>query len=158
MKFKIWMLGLGMVLAAGAAQASKTDTVIKAEDKEDFAASVQAIHKMMDPGGRYEYVTKDERGTIDARFGEMQSLFDKYGEVSKMDKDTKVKLLNDQEEVNAVLTKRDSKRVVCERVAPTGSLLPKSTCRTYGEIEANRRDAEKFMQNNQQLINTQKGG
>ena len=64
----------------------------------------------------------------------------------KMDTNTKVKLLNDQEAINSILAKRDNNRVICERSAPTGSLLPKSSCRTYGEIERSRRDSQKFMQ------------
>lgn len=146
MKLKIWMLGLGMCLAAGSAFASKDEVVVKAQDKEDFTAQTAAVHKLMEPGGRYEFVTSEERTAIDSHFSDMQSLFDKYDSTDKMDKDSKVKLVNDQEAINSILTKRDGNKVICERAAPTGSLLPKSTCRTYGEIERSRRDSQKFMQ------------
>lgn len=146
MKLKIWLLGLGMCLAAGSAFASKDEVVVKAQDKEDFAAQAAAIHKLMEAGGRYEFVTSEERAAVDSRFSDMQTLFDKYDTTDKMDKDTKIRLLNDQEAINGILAKRDNNRVICERAAPTGSLLPKSTCRTYGEIERSRRDSQKFMQ------------
>ena len=146
MNLKIWLLGLGMFLSAGSAFASKDEVVVKAQDKEDFVAQTAAVHKLMEPGGRYEFITSEERATIDARFSEMQGLFDKYDTTDKMDTNTKVKLLNDQEAINSILAKRDNNRVICERSAPTGSLLPKSSCRTYGEIERSRRDSQKFMQ------------
>ena len=146
MKLKVWMLGLAIGLAAGAVHASDSEVVVKAEDKEDFTAMVAAVHKLMEGGGRYEFVTAEERSTIDKRFSDMQSLFDKFDTTAKMDKDAKLKLMNDQEEINGILSKRDGNRKVCEHAAPTGSLLPKTTCRTYGEIEKARKDSQKLMQ------------
>jgi len=51
-----------------------------------------------------------------------------------------------QEEVNGILHHNDNNRLVCEHVAPVGSHLPVTTCRTYGEILGQRRADQKFLQ------------
>lgn len=149
MKMKTWLIGMvaGLALAQmGIASANDAKVVVKADNKDDFSAVVAAVHQQMAPGGRYEFVDRAGRSTIDTRLGEMQSLFDKYGTVAQMDKDVKIRLMNDQEEVNSILNHNDSNRKVCESGAPTGSLLPKMTCRTYGAMEKERLDSQHFMQ------------
>jgi hypothetical protein len=79
----------------------------------------------------------------------MQSLFDKYGTVAQMDESTKVQLFNDQEAVNAILNHNDSNRLVCEHIAPLGSNIPKTVCRTYGEIQQEQRDSQHYLNANQ---------
>lgn len=153
MKFKrglLAMLAGGLLLQAGIVCAYKTEVIVKAENKADFAAVVAAIHQQMAAGGRYEFVDQGERAKIDANFGEMQALFDKYGTVAQMDQATKVQLFNDQEAVNAILTQRDDKRLICHTMPPTGSLIPKTSCRTYREIEAERMGTQNYMQQLQQ--------
>lgn len=148
MKPKIWMLGLGMCLAAGSAFAGKKDEeVFKAQDKAGFSAEAATVHKRME-AGRYEFMTASERATVESNLGDMQALFDKYDTADKMDGDSKARLHEEQQATNVLLAKRDSDRVICERSAPTGSLVPKTTCRTYGEIEKDRRDNQKFLQDN----------
>ena len=145
-----WLIGLfaGMaLLQAGMVYATKTETIVKAENKADFSAVVSAVQSQMVPGGRYGFVDKIEREDINHGLGYMQSLFDKYGTVAAMDQRTKMDLFNHQEAVNAILTRRDSKRLVCESVAPMGSNIPRRTCRTYGEIEREHQDTQQLMNN-----------
>lgn len=157
MKPKIWMLGLGVCLAASSASAAKKEEVaLKAQDKAGFSAEVATVRKQIE-GGRYEYMTASERATLDSSLNDMQALFDKYDTADKMDGDAKVRLQTELDTTNALLAKRDNNRLVCERAAPMGSLIPKTTCRTYGEMERERRDSQKFLQNTQQ-VNQQRGG
>ncbi|MGH8160527.1 MAG: hypothetical protein ACREPQ_20665 [Rhodanobacter sp.] len=138
MERKTWQVGMvaGLVLVPlAAAYAAKTETVVKAENKAEFAAVVVAVHQQMEPGGRYEFVDKNERAKIDADLGNMQALFDKYGTVTQMKMGTRVQLFNEQEEVNAILTRRDDQRLVCESIAPVGSHIPRTTCRTYRQMQ-----------------------
>lgn len=154
MKLKFWLLGavVGMaLLQASAICAHKTEVIVKAENKDDFAAVVAAVHQQMQSGGRYEFVDRGERQKVDASFADMQSLFDKYNNVAQMDQNAKVQLFNDQEAVNAILTHRDDKRLVCESVAPIGSHIPRTSCRTYREIEQEHRDTRNIQQQMQQV-------
>lgn len=160
MKLRGRMIGVVAVvvlLQAGVVDAYKTEVIVKAQDKDDFAAVVIAIHQQMQPGGRYEHVSAGERSGIDQHFSDMQTLFDKYGSVGQMDQDAKVRLFNDQEFVNGTLTHRDNKRLVCEHVAPLGSHIQRTTCRTYGEIMQSQHDTQNTMDRMRQVQETRDG-
>lgn len=146
-----------VLLQVGAAQAYKTEVIVKAENKADFIAVVAAVHQQMQPGGRYEHASAKERDAIDAHLADMQSLFDKYGTVAQMDQGAKIQLFNDQEAVNGALTYRDNKRLVCESVAPVGSHIPRTTCRTYGQIMQSQRDTQQVMSQMQQVPQLKSG-
>ncbi len=138
------MLG-AILLPWGAVCASSVQPAVKADTKADFTAVVATVKKEMVPGGRYEFVSSSERQTIDASLGEMQSLFDTFETVAAMDKEAKFQLYVDQENVNAILTHRDDRRMVCKSERPIGSLLPKRTCRTYGAIQRDRQFTQEEM-------------
>lgn len=159
MKLRLWLVGvvMGAALVQAGAVYAKTEVIVKAENKNDFTAVVAAVHQQMQQGGRYEFVDPGERQKIDASFADMQSLFDKYGTVAQMDQGAKVQLFNDQEAVNAILTRRDDKRLVCESVAPIGSHIPRTTCRTYREIELERMNTQLMQQQMLQQQNSRGG-
>lgn len=155
-----WLIGLfaGMaLLQAGMVCATKTETIVKAENKADFAAVVTAVQSEMVAGGRYGFTDKKEREDVNRGLQYMQSLFDKYGTVAGMDPRTKMDLFSHQEAVNAILSRRDNNRLVCESVAPTGSNIPRRTCRTYGEIERERRDTQRVMDDFRQVPQSKLG-
>lgn len=147
-KFSLVVMAASMLLLPLAVYASKTETIVKAQNKDDFTTMVAAVHQQMAPGGHWEFVDSLERKDIDGTFNDMQGLFDKYVTVEQMDKNAKVQLYADQQHVNDILTKRDSRRLVCKSERPVGSLLPKRTCRTYGAIQRDRDNAQEFMRNN----------
>jgi len=119
--------------------------VVKADTKEAFDKVAADVRTEMGPDGRYAYVKPDERDKVDASLAEMSKLFDEHGSVDKMDKDTKVKLFNEQETVNAILTLRDRDRLICERGAQPGTRIVSTSCHTYGDLEAAREASAKFM-------------
>ncbi|HEX5961950.1 MAG TPA: hypothetical protein VFY97_11980 [Rhodanobacteraceae bacterium] len=132
--------------------------VVRADNKADFEAVVAAIHKQMEPGGRWQYTSSSERATIDGSFADMQALYDKFGSVDKMDQNAKVRLLADQSTVNAILTKKDGDRLICSSVIPVGSHLPVQTCRTYTQIQAEQREAQRSLMEMNRRSNQQKAG
>jgi hypothetical protein len=150
-----WPAGLMtavMLVSAGNVLAAKVKPLsVKADNKAAFEAIAAEVHRQMVPGGRFEFVTRDEYATVNNRLDDMQLLFDKYGSVVQMDARTKIQLFNDQEVVNGILTQRDDDRLICESSPPTGSLIPKTTCRKYGEIEKSRKDTRSFMERFQQV-------
>lgn len=155
----LFAAGVWALLACSyAGSANGMESAVKAVSKSDLIATSDILHKQMVPGGRYEFVTPAERKVVDDKLGEMQALFEKYGSVTDMGKDSKIELFNDQEAVNAILTNRDGDRRICKSVAPTGSLLPKTSCHTYGELERSRRDSQEFMRQNMQVPQQKSGG
>lgn len=130
--------------------------VVKADSKENFEAIVAAIHQQMQPGGRWQFIDKNERATVDGSFADMGKLYDQYGSVDKMDHNAKVRLLADQSTVNAILTRKDGDRLICRSEIPVGSHLPVKTCKTYAQIQAEQSGAQEFLrtravQNSDQL-------
>lgn len=126
--------------------------VVKADTKENFEAVAAAIHKQMEPGGRWQFVSPGERTTIDGNFADMQKLYDKYGSVDKMDANAKMQLAADQSSVNAILTKKDGDKLICESSVPVGSHLPVKTCKTFAQIQQEQRNTQ-----NQLMQKTQQG-
>ncbi len=128
----------------------------KAGSKGNFEAIVAAIHQQMQPGGRWQYIDARERTTVDGSFADMGKLYDQFGSVDKMDQAAKIRLLADQSTVNAILTRKDGDRLICQTVMPVGSHLPMKTCKTYAQIQAEQNGAQEFLrtravQNSEQL-------
>jgi hypothetical protein len=119
--------------------------VVKADTKAAFEKVAADVRAEMTGDGRYAYVRPDERRNVETALDEMSRLFDANDSVEKMDKATRVELFNAQESINAILTLRDSDRLVCERAAQPGSRIVGTTCRRYGDLEAARQSSEKFM-------------
>ncbi|MCE5234234.1 MAG: hypothetical protein ABFC67_00375 [Mizugakiibacter sp.] len=146
-------LQIGSVFAA-----DKIDVVVKGDTKDNFEAVAAAVRKQMEPGGYYQYIHGDERGLVEEKLNDMAALFENHPTIDQMSADQKRQLADDQEAINATLTQRDSRRKVCENVRPTGSNISRRVCRTYGEIESERQDARRFMQDVSNSPQLQKGG
>jgi len=131
--------------------------VVKADSKENFDAVVAAIHQQMQPGGRWQYINADERATVDGSFADMGKLYDQYGSVDKMDQAARIRLLADQNTVNAILTKKDGDRLICQSMMPVGSHLPVKTCKTYAQIQAEQNGAQEFLRVHGATIQTKTG-
>ena len=125
-------------------QAKPPSPSVKADTKDQFASVASDVREQMAPGGRFEFVDAGEHSTVERDLAQMQALFDRFGSVDAMDAPSKIQLYNDQSEVNAILTRRDGDREVCERAPGLGTLIPKTTCRKYSDIERDRRDTIKM--------------
>jgi hypothetical protein len=160
MKLKFWlplMAAMMVMLQAAPVQAKEAKPDVKANTKDEFAAVADHVRQQMGPGGRFEFVAPAEHQTVDRDLSNMQSLYDKFGTVDAMDSPSKVELYNNQSEVNAILTKRDADREICEQVKPMGSNIPKTVCQTNREIQQENGQAQRYMQDIQQ-VQTLKGG
>lgn len=157
---KKWLIGMlaGMALQqAGMALASKKETIVKADTKATFDTLVTSVQSQMVPGGRFGFMDKKEHENVNRDLDYMQSLFDKYPSVAQMDANTRLDLFNHQEAVNAILTRRDNNRLVCESIAPVGPHIPRTTCRTYGEIQREHQNTQQVMDNFKRVLQY-KGG
>ena len=140
------------------AKSVKTETIINASDKVSFAAGVAQVKGEMAPGGGFEYLDSLERNQVNTRLNDMQALYDKFDTVQQMDQTSKVRLFDDQEAVNATLTRRDGTRLVCTNDAPIGSHIPRTVCHPYSEVEQAHHESQKVMQNTMKMPSTHSGG
>ncbi|GAA0887789.1 hypothetical protein GCM10009121_06700 [Rhodanobacter soli] len=123
---------------------------VQADTKAKFDAVAAEVRAQLAPGGRFEFVTKEEQAKLDTNLDAMGALFDKYGTVAQMDRDTKIALFNGQEVVNGILKQRDAERLICRSEMPTGSHIPTTKCRTYGDIQRAEIDSHNYMERFQQ--------
>lgn len=135
------------LLAAMPAMAKENyhEKAFNADTAEKFQATADDVRKEMESGGRYQYVKPDERKTIDKALTEMQALFTQNGSVEAMNQGDKVKLFNNQEIVNSILTRRDGDRVICKDEPKLGSHVRTTSCHTYAQEEEARRGSHDVM-------------
>ncbi|HKV66101.1 MAG TPA: hypothetical protein VJN66_06945 [Rhodanobacteraceae bacterium] len=126
--------------------------VVVADNKADFDLVAAAIRKQMQPGGRFGFVDNSGRQTVESRLVDMQTLFDQYGSVDKMQTPAQTKLLADQNAVNEVLARNDGNRRICWKETPVGTHFPTTVCRTLAEIQSQRQNARDNLNQNRQLI------
>ena len=143
-KAVVFAVGLALSVGAFAAE-KKLDPALQAVTKEKFDDQSAAIRQQMKPGGRWEFVNTEERATVNSRLDDIAALLAKVASVDELDGSSKGKLLEAQEDVNAVLTKKDGRRLICQQVTPTGSNRKQKQCTTFAEQERERRDARTFM-------------
>ncbi|MEO7432414.1 MAG: hypothetical protein ABIR62_10360 [Dokdonella sp.] len=133
------LIALACVIAGPLWAKEKYHEVVNAQTEEAFSQLAENVRKEMADGGRYEFVKPEERDKVEKGLAGIAALFRQKGSVDKMSEPEKVELFNNQEVVNAILTRRDSERVICENRAPVGSHIPKTSCYTYGQWEEGRR-------------------
>jgi len=122
------------------------DKPVVADTPEAFAQQAAWIEQEMQADGRYEFTNPSERQRVRGLLSQMASLLQRSGSVAAMDQNTKLKLFNTQEEVNAILKHNDSNRLVCESRKPIGSNIPQTHCHTYRQMEETARNTKAGMQ------------
>jgi len=146
MRHVLNLLGAIALLHATAALADKPiEKPVLADTPTQFAEMAQQVRQDMQGQGRYEFIHPDDKGRVEADLQTMQAMLEKSGSVAAMSEQDKIKLFNTQEHVNGILVHNDRERLICEKRAPVGTNIPTTTCRTFGEIERTRRDAQKYM-------------
>jgi len=149
MKRKYWLpvaAAMMLVLQVASVHAKETKPDVKADTKDEFAAVADHVRQQMAPGGRFDSIPKNDQQTVTRDLSSMESLFDKFGKVDAMDQPSKVELFNNQSEVNAILTRHDGDRQVCEQVKPMGSNIPKTVCKTQRQINLENDQSKRTLQ------------
>lgn len=118
---------------------------VAADTPEKFQQAAADIRKDMAQGGRYEFIRPDEKAKVEVDLDTMAKLLQDAGSVSAMKHEQQVQLFNTQEHLNGLLTHNDRNRLVCERAAGLGTHIPTTSCRTVGDIERERSDSRKFI-------------
>jgi len=151
------LFGVSCAFAAGKADA---DSIIPPEKLRpaEFDAFAATLRGEMEPNGRFEWVTDEERTKVLKALDEMDRILEGHESVAELRETDKVALINAQGVANAILTKRDKDRVICERRVIVGSHFPQSVCETYGEKMTRTAEARKRVREMEQVILPPAGG
>jgi hypothetical protein len=148
-----WLVGvLAMAISFAAFSkddASKAPAVKATTDPVEFKAQSETLQKQMEAGGRYEFVKVDEHERINVDLQKIQGLLDRQAAGSSLTREDVAAQLTAQNEINAIIAKRDGERLVCERTTPIGSHLPQTTCITFAQKQRDRQLSSDFMRDQQ---------
>lgn len=152
------LLAAALALPALCLADKANEKPIAADSLASFEREATAVREGMQPGGTYQYIKDADKARVEKRLDDMHRLLQDHGGIEGLSKDDKVALLNEQEELNALLLQNDSNRLVCERGAHTGSRIHVTTCQTYGEIMQRQSRDQHSLDTLQRAPQTQRDG
>ncbi len=138
------MLALGLLATAvpvAAQELDRLDFEVTAATPADFRAQAERVRASLGEEGRHAAASDDERARIETLLSRIQAVFDARGSGNDLSEGDRLRVLNAQEEVNAILARNDGDRLVCEFITRTGSHRRSKECLTVREREE-RRDAQ----------------
>lgn len=121
--------------AEGAMQATPTTSV------ESFRLQAEDVRKDMQPGGRYAGTSAGDQQIVSRRLDEMQRLLEQRNGDSLGERE-RMALFNAQEEINAILTRNDGERLICEYKTVSGSHRREKVCYKAATADERRRQAQ----------------
>lgn len=142
-------LSVGFMLALAVGMAWATDARVDVDNGVSFADQREKILLQLADGETYAEISQQDRASVLEALGRMQQTLDAGGiaaTVATVTPQQRVQLLNDQELVNAILTRAgDDSRMVCRREAPVGSRLARTQCLTVAARRRAREEAQRNM-------------
>lgn len=139
---------IGVFVAAtslpGLAEAKKSapsEGLALPTNASEFEQQVIALRKEMTPTGRFSQISAEERARVEENLDVITRLFEEKGELSAMGDSSRIKLINAQEEANAILTRNDDDRLICKMQRPTGSNFKQKQCMTVRQAREIREKA-----------------
>lgn len=109
---------------------------------ETFAQQRAQLAEEIESGDAYVEITAMEKREVNQSLDRMQAWLESAGSVDAMSEDQRIRLLNEQEKINTMLTgvAADS-RMVCTREQSVGSRMRQTVCFTVAE-RRRRREAD----------------
>lgn len=145
---------LALLLAAPAgATTGSTGTVLSPEKGLDlsrsFEAQRDAILKALDDGETYSEIAPQDLQTVKESLARISSLLEGSEGVDRLPEATRVRVFNEQEQVNTLLGQAHAdSRMICRRERATGSNRPTNTCMTVAQRRRARDAATDFLRFN----------
>ena len=136
------------LMFSGAALGAKAPPPSLDAERAGFSGQKAAVEQEILEGEQFAEISVDDRKEVFAALARMDKIMAGRASASELSEEDKIKLINDQELVNALLTKanKDS-RIQCRREKRVGSHRTTSTCRTVAEwrraSQNSREDIEK---------------
>ena len=139
-----------LLLSAGAAFGSTKESSHQTLDvSRSFQSQHDAIIKALGDGETYSEISADDLQVVRQSLNRLAGLVDGVQSVEQLPEETRVRVFNEQERVNTLLTRAAAdSRMVCRREKPTGSNRPSNICLTVAERRRHRDAANDFFRNN----------
>jgi hypothetical protein len=100
----------------------------------EFEAQMNSIQEALDDGGTYGEISATERREVLAALARIRTALGPSGDASQLTERQKLRVFNDQELINNILTSADEdSRLVCRREKKTGTHLASNQCLTVAE-------------------------
>ena len=123
----------GLMLVAGGAMAADRQANPDAGPSE-FEAQMISIQEALDDGETYGEISATERREVLAALARIRTALDPSGDAGHLSERQKLKVFNDQELINNILTSADEdSQLVCRREKKTGTHLASNQCLTVAE-------------------------
>ncbi len=131
-----------LLFAAATASANQEQPQV-ALAEGDFAAQRAQIEQDLADGKTYAEISRGDRARVRESLDHISGALDGIPSVDALPEDVKVRVFNEQEKINTILTQAAAaSRLVCDRDTPTGSRMAKTTCQTVAERDR-RREADR---------------
>ena len=142
MKSKLMLLVLTAAMVWSSAFAA--DSAIPRRYKPgQFSQVIENIEKEMAPGGLYADTKPEDQDNVRKALGRMAALLEGKSSLEDLTEKEKVALLNDQEQVNALLTGNEKDQLVCTRRELPGTHRHESVCETKYEAQMRKEESRK---------------
>ncbi len=136
-----------VLLAIGNAMAE--DGIHGLQSKQEFIAMKAKMLKDIGDGKQYKEIKAEDQKTLIAALNRMDERWQHVDDGDQLAPQARVEMANDQELV-ANITQHASaeSRVVCERIEPINSHLPKNVCKTVAQMHREQDKAQDSMRQN----------
>ncbi|KLJ00997.1 hypothetical protein [Luteimonas sp. FCS-9] len=127
-------IGVGLAVLCLVSQAAWAGDGVVDIESGAFERQRAAVLADMAGGEAYAEISPRDRQTVVSLLDRMQGVIGDASSVEALHETERVRLFNDQEQVNTILTraKADS-RLICRRETPIGSRRPQTSCMTVAE-------------------------
>ena len=148
------LLTLALAAIAGGANPAHANTkeapAVHVTTLDDFNAQSERVRRDMQPNGRYGRISAKDRQTVETHLARIKTVLTERGSSSALRDAEQTEIINAQEEINALLTRNDSERLVCTLERRTGSKMLQKTCMTVADRDELRRKTQDASQQNAQ--------
>ena len=146
---------LPMLCSADGNTGKVVEKPLVAQSLDSFKQESAWIRNQMEAGGQYEFIKSGDKSRVETGMSTIERVLANHAGNNDLSTADKITIVNAQSEVNGILKHNDVNRLVCESRAPVGSHIPVNTCRTFGEIETQRRGSLDQLNdlNNQSRLN-----
>lgn len=138
----LWLVVCAMFALPASAHAASPDWKV-VTNQQAFEVQAAQVRKDMNGNGKYAGISMKARKSVEADLDKIDALLHKGDSAAKLTDRDQVALMNAQERVNAVLTRNEGNRLICEYRARTGSHLKTKICHTQAQIAATRRNTQR---------------
>jgi len=143
-----WVGVGGLLLAQISTGVWANDRALEVESGA-FGQQKHAVLTELSTGEQYAAISDQDRQIVTSLLHRMQELVGVSGEVDSLSASERIQLFNDQEQVNAILTRaRDDSRLVCRRETVVGSRLSQTVCLTVAERRLATERSQDLMRRN----------